>query len=216
MKLADGEKEDGIIVGNIFDKYDSNNPIVNWIMNGFESSLSELISQVIPATIHEVGCGEGFWVQKWIKQGISTRGSDFSAKVIEIARQNAMSQNLDPSIFSIKSIYDLEPKQHSADLIVCCEVLEHLKEPEQALASLQRVTQNYLILSVPREPIWRILNVMRGKYIRSWGNTPGHIQHWSSRKFIELVSQYFTVTTINKPLPWTMLLCKPITKLNLE
>jgi len=216
MKLSGGEKEDEIVVGNVFDKYGSNNPIVNWIMNGFNSSLSEFISRVDPSTIHEVGCGEGFWVLTWLQKGISTRGSDFSVKVIEIARQNAMSQNMDPSVFSIQSIYELEARQHSADLIVCCEVLEHLEEPEQALASLQRITKKNLILSVPREPLWRILNMARGKYISSWGNTPGHIQHWSSRKFVELVSQYFTIVAIKKPLPWTMLLCQPISKQNIE
>jgi len=210
MKISGGEKEDGIIIGNVFNKYSSSNPIVNWIMNNFESSLSEFVSQVSPSTIHEVGCGEGFWVLNWAKQGISAKGSDFSSKIIELAVQNAANHNLDPALFSTRNIYELEPEQHSADLIVCCEVLEHLEEPEQALASLQRITQKYLIISVPREPLWCTLNLIRGKYIRSWGNTPGHIQHWSSQQFVSLISQYFTVVAIKKPLPWTMLLCQPL------
>jgi hypothetical protein len=30
---------------------------------------------------------------------------------------------------------------------------------------------------VPREPIWRIGNMARGRYLGDLGNTPGHIQH---------------------------------------
>jgi hypothetical protein len=49
----------------------------------------------------------------------------------------------------------------------------------------------------------------RGKYLLQGGNTPGHIQHWSSRGFVELVSRHFEVVKVRKPLPWTMLLCRP-------
>ena len=65
-----------------------------------------------------------------------------------------------------------------------------------------------MIISVPREPIWRFLNLLRGKYIKDLGNTPGHLQHWSSDKFVDLVSNYFEIIEVKKPFPWTMLLCK--------
>ncbi|AMP03321.1 methyltransferase -containing domain protein [Collimonas pratensis] len=41
------------------------------------------------------------------------------------------------------------------------------------------------------------------------GNTPGHINHWSTRGFIQLISKYFDVIEVKSPLPWTMLLCQP-------
>ena len=93
--------------------------------------------------------------------------------------------------------------------MVCCEVLEHLEDPEAGLQALQRVARNHLIISVPREPLWCALNMARGKYLTQWGNTPGHIQHWSKEKFIALVSNYFEVIESKSPLPWTMLLCRP-------
>lgn len=209
IKVAGGATEQGIVIGNAYDKYGSRNPIVRWMMKGFESSLSDFVSKSSPASIHEVGCGEGYWVLRWNEQGYSARGCDFSKDVIEIARENAKTRGVTSALFESRSIYDLDPAQDSADLVVCCEVLEHLEDPEAGLRALQRVARKHLIVSVPREPLWCALNLARGKYITQWGNTPGHIQHWSKRSFIELVSRYFEVAETSSPLPWTMLLCRP-------
>ncbi|MCY1264070.1 Ubiquinone biosynthesis O-methyltransferase [compost metagenome] len=209
MRISGGLKEDGIVVGNAYDKYNSKNPIVRKIMAGFDNSLSELVAKAQPTSIHEVGCGEGFWVMRWREQGLNARGSDFSTQAIDIARANATERNLPSSVFEARSIYDIERGRDSADLVVCCEVMEHLEHPEQGLQALQRIVGRHLILSVPREPIWCALNLARGKYIGDFGNTPGHIQHWSQKGFISLVSRYFDVIEVKSPLPWTMLLCKP-------
>ncbi len=209
VKISGGAKENGIVVGNAYDKYGSRNPIVKWMMKGFESALSELVTKVSPSVIHEIGCGEGYWVLRWAGQGMTARGCDFSTHVIELARENAVGRGLPPSLFEARSIYDLEAGQDSADLVVCCEVLEHLKHPEAGLQALQRVVGRHLIVSVPREPLWSVLNLARGKYIKDWGNTPGHIHDWSKDSFRCLVAKYFKVVEVKSPLPWTMLLCRP-------
>ena len=208
IKIARGDKENGIIIGNTYDKYGSKNPIVKIIMRGFHDSLDSLVNKINPKSINEIGCGEGYWVINWNKRGIITRGSDFSEQVIQIAKENAKSQGIENHLFSVKNIYELEEGIDNADLIVCCEVLEHLEHPELALQSLEKVVDNYLILSVPREPIWRFLNILRGKYIKDFGNTPGHLQHWSSGAFVDLVSNHFEIIEIKNPFPWTMLLCR--------
>lgn len=208
MKISGGLQQDGIVVGNAFDKYGSQNPIVRWLMKGFNESLTELLSRAKPQTIHEVGCGEGFLTLAWKKQGLDAVGSDFSSRVVEIARSNAVEQGVCADIFKAVSIYELQPGVDAADLIVCCEVLEHLENPTEALQTLQNITRDYLILSVPREPVWRILNMLRGKYLSFFGNTPGHIQHWSSHSFIKFASQFFEIVEVRTPLPWTMLLCR--------
>lgn len=209
INLAGGAEEDGVVIGNTFDKYGSKNPIVKWMMNGFESGLSSFIELAAPLSIHEIGCGEGYWVINWREQGLLARGTDFSKDVIAIARRNASNHGLPKSVFQSRNIYDLIGEEDTADLIVCCEVLEHLDNPEIGLQALQKVTTQSLIISVPREPLWRVLNLARGKYVCKWGNTPGHKQHWSKRKFVELVSKYFEVVEVKSPLPWTIILCRP-------
>jgi len=208
MKIAGGMAEEGIVIGNTYDKYGSKNPIVRRIMAGFTDSLSSLVAKANPKSIHEVGCGEGYWIRLWNSQGITALGSDFSEKVIELARENSKDADLPEDTFIVRSIYDLEQGRDSADLLVCCEVLEHVEDPAAGLAALQRAASHYVIVSVPRDPIWRVLNMIRGKYWGQLGNTPGHLNHWYSRSFVRLVSQYFDIVEIRKPLPWTMLLCR--------
>lgn len=208
MKIAGGMREADVVVGNAYDKYGSRNPFVRYLMEGFERALTTLVNHVQPGSIHEIGCGEGYWVIEWAKQGIAARGSDFSDKVIALAQENAREYGVSEALFRARSIYALRPEEDGAELLVCCEVLEHLEDPEEALRVLQRVATSHVILSVPREPIWCAMNMARGKYWGHWGNTPGHIQHWRSMQFIRLVSRYFDVVEVRKPWPWTMLLCR--------
>ena len=209
MKISGGLSEKGVVIGNTYDKYHSDNPIVRRIMHGFELSLSELVSAANPSSIHEVGCGEGYWTLRWIEKGLDVRGSDFSSEVIKLAENNAVERELPMGHFKAKSIYDLQTEVDSADLIVCCEVLEHLERPSEALRVLQNLVFKHVIFSVPREPVWSLLNMARGKYWSDLGNTPGHIQRWSQGDFIKLVSKHFVVEKVCSPIPWTMLLCSP-------
>jgi 2-polyprenyl-3-methyl-5-hydroxy-6-metoxy-1,4-benzoquinol methylase len=179
------------------------------MMKGFGSALFDFVSMAAPESIHKIGCGEGYWVLRWCEQGLSARGCDFSKEVIEIAQENAINRGLLTPLFESRSIYDLDADHDGADLVVCCEVLEHLEDPEAGLQALQRITKRHLIVSVPREPLWCALNLIRGKYIKHLGNTPGHIQHWSRDEFKKLVSRYFEIIEIRSPLPWTMLFCRP-------
>lgn len=208
MKIAGGKTEGGVVVGNTYDKYGARNPLVKWMMNGFSNALEGLVAKASPESIHEIGCGEGFWVNKWNKAGLKARGSDFSHQVIAMARENAAAANIGTDKFSVRSIYDLKAEEDSADLIVCCEVLEHLEDPHAGLKALQKITTNHILLSVPREPLWRVLNFSRGKYMADFGNTPGHLQHWSKKSFIIMLEEYFDVVETKHPLPWTMVLCR--------
>jgi len=208
MKVSGGLTEDGVIVGNTFDKYNSKNPVVRRIMQGFHAALNELVEVTDPASIHEVGCGEGYWVSRWKLEGLEARGSDFSPTIVAIANENAAEQGLPTDLFAVRSIYELRPEAEAAGRVVCGEVLEHLEEPRAALEQLRAITDHYLILSVPREPLWSVMNMARGRYWTRLGNTPGHIQRWSQRAFVRLVAQYFDIDRVLAPVPWTMLLCR--------
>ena len=93
-----------------------------------------------------------------------------------------------------------------ADLLLACEVLEHVPEPEAVLGEMRRLARRYCLVSVPNEPLWRCLNVARGRYVRRWGNTPGHLQHWSRRGIVSLVRRYADPQVVIGVLPWTFVL----------
>jgi hypothetical protein len=92
--------------------------------------------------------------------------------------------------------------------VVACEVFEHLERPAAAIHEVARVAADWLLLSVPWEPTWRLLNLARGKYVRRLGNTPGHLQNFSRRAIRQLVSQRFDIVAQRRPFPWTMLLAR--------
>lgn len=207
MKFSQGVTEDGVQIGNHYNKYETRNFIAQYLMRNFTKSLDDLVKLTGKRTIFEVGCGEGFWSLRWLNQGFQIKACDFSEAAIAMAMSNAVEMNLDASVFYTQSIYELD-EHNKTDLIVCCEVLEHLENPELALTKLSNIAHPWLIVSVPREPIWSWLNMARGKYLSDFGNTPGHIQRWSQSEFIDMVGRYFDVVEVRAPLPWTMLLCK--------
>ena len=83
-----------------------------------------------------------------------------------------------------------------------------MPDPDATLAEMARVARRWLLVSVPREPMWRALNMARGAYWRSLGNTPGHVNHWSKRGFVSLLERYGEVEQARSPFPWTMLLVR--------
>jgi len=197
--------EDGLVVGTGSDKYESKNPISQYLLRQFDSSIAELVSIAQPNTVLEVGCGEGHVTNILLENSAATiQAMDISQTIVDIAKKAIDSPRVE---FSQFNIYDLAEK-NSADLVVCCEVLEHLEDPEIGLLRLAEKAAPYAIISVPREPIWRSLNFIRGAYVKDLGNSPGHIQHWSQKAFIQFVEQQFEVVSVKAPLPWTVLLVK--------
>ena len=195
----------GVPAGNYYNKYESASPIARWLMAGFYRGLESLVRQIEYRTVHEVGCGEGYLLARFAGTGRQLRGSDLSPEIVEQSRRRVRQLQPDAE-FKVASIYDLREESDRADLVLCCEVLEHLEETDRALQVLQELAQPYLIASVPQEPIWRILNMAGGKYLADLGNTPGHLQHWSRRQFLNRLSPYFEIKVVVSPFPWTMVL----------
>lgn len=196
----------GNVVGNHYDKYGTKNPIARKLMQGFLDAATDLYGRVDPTTVLEVGCGEGLLADQLVRSA-ARPPERFLATDVELEQR---APDLDPRIeFREASIYELPFDDRSFELVVCCEVLEHLEDPATGLAELARVASRAVLVSTPWEPVWRALNMARGKYLRDLGNTPGHIQHFSRRGLEQLVSSRLTITDRRRPLPWTMLLGVP-------
>ena len=194
------------IVGNLYDKYNSHNPLTQFLMRGFLNSITELYNFMEPARVLEVGCGEGA-LANYLLEHSSKRPQCFEASDLSL---DVLSPENDPLIkFRKSSIYELPYSANSFDLVVCSEVLEHLEYPQRGLVELARVAEKGVLLSVPWEPVWRVLNMARGKYIKALGNTPGHIQHFSRQGLINLVQTHLQIAKKRTPLPWTILLGVP-------
>ena len=108
----------------------------------------------------------------------------------------------------MESACNLEREDSSFDLVTVLEVLEHLEQPSDAIKEAKRVSKEFCIFSVPFEPYWRILNLLRLKYISDLGNTPGHMNHWSKSGFEKLLKNQFSIVKLQTVFPWNFAICR--------
>jgi 2-polyprenyl-3-methyl-5-hydroxy-6-metoxy-1,4-benzoquinol methylase len=193
------------------EKYTSKNPVSRYLVARFIESLSRLVRKAAPKSILEIGCGEGFLALALARQGYAVRGIDVRERAIDFASRRAQETGMTSRLrFEAGDLYKFSAEDFREDLLVCCEVLEHLDHPEDALERLAELPAEYAVFSVPREPLWRILNLCRFKYLDKWGNTPGHVNHWSKNSFLSFIKKRYAVLDILTPTPWTMALCKRV------
>jgi len=198
---------EGTVTGNTYDKYGSTNPVVRRLMAGFEATLDELFTQAAPRSILDIGCGEGVLTCRWAERLGDGRvvGIDLDDPKLKAEWATRSRPNLE---YRTMLAENLPFGDGEFELASAIEVLEHVPDPAHTVAEMARCASRYLLVSVPREPLWRGLNLARGAYVKQLGNTPGHVNHWSKRAFVRLLSQHGEVVEARSPFPWTMLLVR--------
>lgn len=195
-----------IETGNYHHKYTSRNPLIRWLTGRFLADLDTILSRVAPklgtrSRVLEVGCGEGE-----IAKRLYARWDDVVALDLHDEGLRNEWRGVTGPLFLNADAEQLPFEDGTFDLTVCIEVLEHLRDAHRGMAELARVGRGgHLVLSVPREPLFRLGNAVTGRHITSLGNTPGHLNHWSTRGFIRFVQEVAEVREVAKPFPWTML-----------
>jgi ubiquinone/menaquinone biosynthesis C-methylase UbiE len=198
---------EGTVTGNTYDKYNTTNPVAKRLQAGFERSLDELFAQADPLSLLDVGCGEAHHTHQWAQQLGDRRvvGIDLDDPTLKSFWEQRTAPNLE---YKILKAENMPFEANEFDVATAIEVLEHVPDPEHTVSEMARVASRHLLVSVPREPMWRMLNMARGAYWKDLGNTPGHLNHWSKRSFVRLLSQHGEVVEARSPFPWTMLLVR--------
>jgi SAM-dependent methyltransferase len=193
-----------VVTGNSFDKYHTKNPLARRLVSGFLADLDSLYMACGARSVIDVGCGEAELTKRFSQRlhGGRCVGVDLDDAKLRTCWRGVV----EPVEFCVADACDLPFADREFDLACGVEVLEHLQDPYAGLCEMARVASRYLLVSVPREPVWRILNVARGAYIKSLGNTPGHLNHWSKRSFLKFVSSLGSIQAIRLPVPWVMAL----------
>ncbi len=195
----------GNVAGNTYDKYETTNPIERRMMSGFFDAFDRMVDGLAPAVVVEVGAGEGVVTRRLAERFPDARVIGLDLPEPEFVPHWAELGS--PMLFGDATRLPFD--DGTVDLIVGLEVLEHVVDPDRALAEIARVCDDTAVLSVPREPIWRIGNMARGRYLGQLGNTPGHINHWSAKAFERLIADRFELIDTARPLPWTMVRARP-------
>ncbi len=199
---------EAVPTGNTYDKYGTSNPLARLMMRGFQSTLAELLADADPGSILDIGCGEGILTHRWAGERPQARiaGLDLADPKLAAEWDKRVLPNLEFRTHDLAEPFPFADGEFS--LVSAIEVLEHVPDPERVVAEMARVTGSHLLASVPREPLWRGLNIARGTYLRELGNTPGHVNHWSKRSFVRLLGRHGDVLEVRSPFPWTMLLVR--------
>jgi len=207
MSSAVTRDAEGTVTGNTYDKYGSTNPVVRRLMANFERTLEELFAKADPQSLLDLGCGEAVLTHKWANRLSDRRvvGIDLEDPSIQEHWKTRRAPNLEYKVMKAENLPFAENEFGAATAI---EVLEHVPDPAHTVAEMARVAERWLLVSVPREPLWRGLNVARGAYVKQLGNTPGHVNHWSKRSFVKLLGRHGDVVEARSPFPWTMLLVR--------
>jgi ubiquinone/menaquinone biosynthesis C-methylase UbiE len=194
--------------GNVYPKYETRHRLERAMMSGFlrhlDRALTPLSLGPTGGTILDLGAGEG---EIAARTGCRFPGATLVAVDLPDPALARLWQGRGWSaVFADAG--RLPFPDRAADLVLALEVLEHLPDPAAALAEIARVARGPVVLSVPLEPLWRVGNVLRRRYLSSWGNTPGHLQHWGRRGFTALVGRHLEVVDAFTPLPWTMVVAR--------
>ena len=203
-----GPVAEAIPTGNTYDKYGSRNPVVRRLMARFESALDELWSRAAPESALDVGCGEGVLTERFAHRigGGHVLGVDLDDPALRDEWSRRTLPNLE--FRPLPPGPDLPFETGEFDIACAIEVLEHVPDPARTLAEMVRVARRHVLVSVPREPLWRALNMLRGAYLRELGNTPGHVNHWSKDSFLDFVNAHGQIAAVSSPFPWTMVLVR--------
>jgi len=189
-------------------KHTSDNPVQRKLIDRFHARVTTIVTSLMPTTLLDAGCGEGFVIDIFHKAmpGMQITGFDVLPDSVKVAQQRNPRATITEG-----DIYNVDFPDGSFDVVCCFEVLEHLHEPDRALRELARVAKDHVVLSVPHEPFFCLANAVRGKNldIRPRGSDPDHRNFWSREKFVDFASLELEVTNVTGSLPWTILAGRP-------
>jgi len=130
------------VEGNFEDKYNSKNPVSRVLMNSFLTKATKLIKNINSkeiASICEIGVGEGELLKNIIKIFPKAKYSatDLSKRKVKDAENNLKKNMIN---FSVQNAEKLSKyRDNEFDLVICCEVLEHVGNYKKVLKELRRI-----------------------------------------------------------------------------
>lgn len=169
-----------------FSKFQHNSALMQAVFAHFFGRLASVVEPLERSSVLDAGCGEGETIERLrplLPQ--DTVGVDHNPACIDYSCRRH------PDVeFAVHDIRALPFADDRFDLVLCTEVLEHLEEPELALAELSRVGRHHLVISVPHEPWFDLSNRVARLFMPSAMDPAEHIQHWTPRSLRRLLEPW--------------------------
>jgi methionine biosynthesis protein MetW len=166
-----------------------------WRSEGWETSTPQKLARLFERYVEttdaciDIGCGDGGTSGPALqRRAASYVGVDISASALQMARERGL------DVRHIEDAAGLPFEDGAFGVAVCVEVLEHLFEPQAALAEIRRVLRpgGRLIVTVPNVAHWR--NRLDFALLGRWNPRGDHLsptQPWRDPHV-----RFFTVRTL--------------------
>lgn len=205
---------DGYFDGFTTRKYHNRNPLQRALIRRFVRCVDVLVCEARQgfrltsplASALEIGCGEGFLLGHFVAKHADMAWAGVEPRANDVGRLRARFPHLR---VQQDELCALTPEHSRSDLIVCCEVLEHVPEPDVALVAMRNLSPKRLVISVPHEPWFMLSNLARGKNLTRLGNDPEHLHLFTRSRLRRLLEKHFTVLRLTRSYPWLLALLAP-------
>jgi len=144
-------------------------------------------------TIVDIGCGSGYKLVKYLSEfntiGVETEPCFSLLKNTYPNRNWVISGEKEKSFNSYDSLYN-------NDVVLCCDVIEHIIDPDILLDYLVSLNAKHYIISTPCREILCKNPRYAATYNKSWQGPPindCHVREWTMDEFIEYLSTKFNI-----------------------
>jgi len=154
----------------------------------FSSKMMDLVLKYAGQKILDIGCGHGVSCMELNKRGYHCVGIEANEEYSKEAGKYIEAYHM----YAEK----LDFPDKSFDTVIMFEVLEHLQDPEAALAEILRVTRKNLIVSVPNLGPLEILveyNVIMHHFFE-----PTHLNFFTKSMLHRFLKQYFPYVEVGE------------------
>jgi 2-polyprenyl-3-methyl-5-hydroxy-6-metoxy-1,4-benzoquinol methylase len=181
---------------DIDDYYDKSSLPIRVIEQRRLQHIKTLVGPKRGARILEVGCGGGHVLRMFPDATLT--GIDVSSIMLDKAKRNL--SGLDATLLK-GELHELDIEEHSFDVVICTEVLEHVVEPDKVLEGIRRLVRHdgRVVITFPNDTlIERLKTVVKmsglSKLLRvEWGGDHFHLHIWTITEMRALLSRYFRV-----------------------
>lgn len=132
-------------------------------------------------TLLDVGCGEGWVMDKFFQSGVSVTGFDFSRFALEKIHPHLLPFFEQGNIYTL--LREKSQQQTLFDFIVCANVLEHVLDPAGLLSIVKNLMHSHslLVLIVPNDFSDLHQHLLKTKKISKefWLCYPDHLSYFN-------------------------------------
>lgn len=162
----------------------------NWVKT-FTLRLKQIAPYKSTGKALDIGCGPGYFLTAAQKLGFDVHGLDPSDYIVTQAQKTWG----DRVRLGLIESAGYEPE--SFDLIVAFDTFEHIYEPKQFLAAIQRVLKTGGVLAITTPDPTSLLSKISGKNWVSF-KLPEHVFYWSPGTIRKILGEHFEVLEVRR------------------